>query len=104
MFDWVFGAKASTGNPKVEILKIVTTSRNGKVAKAIESFKSCDPAVRADIVQQTAYEEITDGVVRLIAYAFHHDPDPFVRKVATNLMHARLPLRMQVLQADIVTS
>jgi hypothetical protein len=102
MFDWLKGQGAPTGDPKTEILKTVTTSRNGKVSKAIESFKTCDPGVRAEIVQQTAYEEITEGVVRLVAYAFHQDPDPYVRKVASNLCQARVPLRMQVLQFDVV--
>jgi len=102
MFDWMFGAKTVGADPKREILSVVTTSKNGKVAKAIESFKRCDPALRAEIVQQTAYEQVTEGVVRLVAYAFHEDPDPFVRKVAANLMQARISLRMQVLQQDVI--
>ncbi len=85
-------------DPKGHILQTVATGKGGKITKALNVFQTCGEALRAEIVQQTAYQEITDGVVKLVAYAAHQDPDPYVKKVAHGLMAARVPLRMQVLQ------
>lgn len=96
MFGWMNAKPVE--DPKAHILQTVATGKNGKIAKALSAFQTCGEVLRAEIVQQTAYQEITEGVVKLVAYAAHQDPDPYVRKVAHGLMAARVPLRMQVLQ------
>ncbi len=102
MFGWM---KAKTvADPKTHILHTVATGKTGKIAKALNVFQTCGDKLRAEIVQQTAYHEISEGVVKLVAYAAHQDPDPYVRKVAHGLMQARVPLRMQVLQHVTVVS
>ena len=97
-FTWLTGKTNQGGDPKKDILSTVVASRNGKVAKAIESFQACDSGLRAEIVQETVYHDITEGLVKLIAHAVNQDPDPYVRKVAHSVMNGRAPLRMQVLQ------
>lgn len=97
MLSW-FGKKTEAVQDPKWIVQTVSTPKTGKIARALEAFQTCESAIRAQIVQQTAYHEVTEGVVKLVAYAAHQDPDPYVRKVANGLMSARVPLRMQVLQ------
>jgi hypothetical protein len=98
MINKLFGIKQDKGkDKKTWIIENLSTSKNGKFHQIIQLFKSCDTNTKISIVQETAYLPVTEGLINFLAYIIKEEEE-IVKKYAKNIVDARLPLRIQVLQ------